>query len=48
MVSLLIILYVLQANSMTVPTGCFIAAWIGFGFYVALAILKVICESIKP
>lgn len=36
---LLIILYVLSANSVAVPTGCFVAAWI-------LAVIKLIIQTV--
>lgn len=40
MIALLILLYVLQTNAMTVPTGCFVAAW-------TCSIIAVIAAAIK-
>ena len=40
----LIALYVLRANGMIVPTGCFVAAWAVLGFALLGSILKEFCE----
>jgi hypothetical protein len=40
MLTLLIILYVLQANGVVIPIGCFIATWV-------LVIIRAVCSFIK-
>lgn len=44
MVSLLILLYVLQANQVVIPIGCFIAVWVLICISAAASIVKAIME----
>lgn len=43
-VGILIALYVLGANSVNVPTPCFVAAWVLFGVKLVAGILQFIFQ----
>lgn len=45
MVTMLIVMYILQANGQTVPEGCFIAAWVLLVIRIIINIMEKLCED---
>lgn len=45
MVTMLIVMYILQANGQIVPEGCFIAAWVLLVLRIIINVMKELCED---
>lgn len=43
-IALLVCLYVMQANGVAIPTGCFMAAWLYLALYPVVLIVKLLLD----